>query len=593
MTKYHFVTTPVYETWSKTSLNLLAGEWCRIFKDENILNQFKYEIAEYHWDDRGKYFKDSEYLRRINSRVLTLLTDELNNYHKTNYPKKFWQILIGPWLHKFTHIIFDKYEVLSQINNTYELDNTYILNLNSENFVPTDTKMFTLFIRDDLWHHHIFSKILVNFFGIKYNFVDLDRKSESVNIQNLDKKVKKNSITNFLNKLDFISKKIFNPSKQKYFIKKSYLSTKSEIILNLYLNKSLTYNFHTPEQYFHIDKSRRNNFLKNLNQIDDKFFNVLIFMVKEQIPPIYLESFTELDKSLEKLEWPQNPEKIFTANAYEFDEYFKIYSAKKVINGSKLIIGQHGGAHGMGKWNLPEEHQIDISDNYLTWGWRTENKKVKDGFVFTHLKSKSLKYETKKKAIFITHPIERYSCKTQAWATGASQSYRYMNEHINFFNNLNDDIQKNFIFRVSKNADDLYKTHYINRIQKNFPNIEIDTRNLKLYEQLNNCKLACSSSNSTSFLQTLSMNYPTLIFWNNHYFELRESSIKYFEKLKSSGIFHTSAISASNHINSIWSDIDRWWKSDKVQESRKFFCDNYVKIKNNKNYQLSKFIKQI
>ena len=109
------------------------------------------------------------------------------------------------------------------------------------------------------------------------------------------------------------------------------MSTKSEIILNLYLNKSLTYNFHTPEQYFHIDKSRRNNFLKNLNQIDDKFFNVLIFMVKEQIPPIYLESFTELDKSLEKLEWPQNPEKIFTANAYEFDEYFKIYSAKKLL----------------------------------------------------------------------------------------------------------------------------------------------------------------------------------------------------------------------------------------------------------------------
>ena len=50
------------------------------------------------------------------------------------------------------------------------------------------------------------------------------------------------------------------------------------------------------------------------------------------------------------------------------------FTVQKIDEGSKLIIGQHGGAHGMGKWNLPEEHQIDISNNYLTWGWGTEKK---------------------------------------------------------------------------------------------------------------------------------------------------------------------------------------------------------------------------
>ncbi len=593
MTKYHFVTTPVYETWSKTSLNLLAGEWCRIFKDENILNQFKYEIAEYHWDDRGKYYKDSEYLRSINLRVLTLLTDELNNYHKTNYPKKFWHILIGPWLHKFTHIIFDKYEVLSEINNAYKPDNTYILNLNSENFVPTNTKMFTLFIRDDLWHHHIFSKILTNFFNINYNLIDFDTKNESLYLKFLDKKLKKSPITSFLKKFETLSKKLFNTNQHKYFVKNSYLSIKDEILLNLYLNKSLSFNLYTPENNFYINKLRRDNFIKNSNQFDDKFLNVLMFMIKEHMPSIYLESFNKLDMRLKNLKWPHDPKKIFTANAYEFDETFKLYSAKKVIDGSKLIIGQHGGAHGMGKWNLPEEHQIDISDNYLTWGWRTENKKVKDGFVFTNLESKGPRYQINKKGIFITHPIERYPCKTQAWPAGASQSYKYMNEHIDFFNNLDENIQKNFIFRVSKSADDLYKTNYIDRIKKSFPNIEIDTRNLKLLKQLNRCKLACSPYNSTSYLQTLLMNYPTMIFWNNKYFELRETSIKYFDKLKSAGIFHTSAISASNHINLVWGDIDTWWRSDKVQETRKFFCDRYTRIKNNKIYELNKFIKEI
>ena len=45
MTTFHLVTTPIYETWSKNSLNLLAGEWCKIFTDENVTNQFKYEIT--------------------------------------------------------------------------------------------------------------------------------------------------------------------------------------------------------------------------------------------------------------------------------------------------------------------------------------------------------------------------------------------------------------------------------------------------------------------------------------------------------------------------------------------------------------------
>ena len=593
MTTYHLVTTPIYETWSKTTPNLLAGEWCKIYQDNNITKEFQHKIAEYHWDDRDKYFKNSIYLREIQAQALIVLTNALNEYHVVKHPTRFWQILIGPWLHKFIHIIFDKYETLSKINQRYKINNSSVLNLKSKNFIPPDTEIFATFMRNDLWHHFIFSKILVNFFNIKHSLIKFDKINNKSNTIFTNSQTKKSLTYNFLNECDHFSKKIFNSKNHDYFIKNSYLSIQDEIKLNFFLNKSLTLNFFTPKNKCYIENLNRDHFLGNLDKFDDRFFKVLLFMIREQLPLIFLECFSELNSCLEKLKWPHNPKKIFTANSYEFDEYFKLYSAKNIIKGSKLIIGQHGGFFGMGKWNLPEEHQINVSDSFISWGWKTKNKKVKEGFVFTKKPHNFLGYKGNNKAIFITHPVERYTCKTQAWPAGASQSYKFINEHIEFFKNLPKKIQKKFVFRILKKTDDLMRTNYIDRIKDTFLDIAIDYGDVKLSKSLNDCKLACIAYNSTIYLQTLSMNFPTVIFWNESNFELNESTKECFDKLKLAGIFHTNPISASNHINSIWSNIDSWWESAKVQDARKFFCNKYAKIKNNNNQELKKLIEQI
>ena len=171
--------------------NILAGEWCKIYKDNNILKQYQYQIAEYHWDDRKKYFKDSIYLRDINAKTLVVLTDALNKYHKVNYPVRFWQILIGPWLHKFIHIVFDKYEILRQISDKYKIEKSFILKLNSENLAPLDTRMFIDLMRDDLWHHNIFSKMLENFFKIKHSFIDVKNIANKFNSKFKNSKIEK------------------------------------------------------------------------------------------------------------------------------------------------------------------------------------------------------------------------------------------------------------------------------------------------------------------------------------------------------------------------------------------------------------------
>ena len=229
---------------------------------------------------------------------------------------------------------------------------------------------------------------------------------------------------------------------------------------------------------------------------------------------------------------------------------------------------------------LKSTKSIYLITFYLGAG--SQKIKIKDGFIYTNLKNNPFKYQDNNKAIFISTPLERYSCKTQSWPAGASQSYKFMNEHIGFFKNLSKDIQNNFVFRILKKTDDLFKTNYVDRIEDNFRNIEIDYGDIKLSKVLNNFKLACIAYNSTTNLQTLSMNFPTVMYWNDSYFELNNSSKKYFEELKVARIFHTNHISASKHVNSIWNNIDPWWESDIVQNARKLFCANYAKVNNNK-----------
>ena len=71
---------------------------------------------------------------------------------------------------------------------------------------------------------------------------------------------------------------------------------------------------------------------------------------------------------VEKNNWPKSPKLIWSSNADRHDS-FKIYAASKIEQGSKLVIGQHGGHYGIGKWSFSEDHQIAIADRYYSWGW--------------------------------------------------------------------------------------------------------------------------------------------------------------------------------------------------------------------------------
>ena len=39
--------------------------------------------------------------------------------------------------------------------------------------------------------------------------------------------------------------------------------------------------------------------------------------------------------------------------------------------GAPLVIAQHGGHYGIGSFSSTEEHELKVSNKYLSWGWNS------------------------------------------------------------------------------------------------------------------------------------------------------------------------------------------------------------------------------
>ena len=80
-------------------------------------------------------------------------------------------------------------------------------------------------------------------------------------------------------------------------------------------------------------------------------------------------------------------------------------------------------------------------------------------------------------------------------------------------------------------------------------------------DSIANSRLVVSTYNATTFLETMALNIPTVIFWNPKHWELRDEAIDDFEDLKRVGILYHSPEACAKHVSAIWSDVSSWWRA--------------------------------
>lgn len=536
---------------------LFLNEGCKLSKTNK---RFKYElyknniVLNYKKTSPGK---DFYYILKIYELLLKTLTSRLNKIHNLNYSVESWRIIIGPWLFEFISIIYQNWKIIKYIKSNYLIKYVELAKFKKKNLNFKDYNDFSYSTLTDEFNNQIYEDLLNYFKKIKIKYFFSQKKKKKQN-----KKSVVDFILNFLNSLSLFVNLFQN---MKFFFHESYFNIIFNSLLYIRLGQFPTFFRSPPINGAFLRKKFRKN---NLDYQNNKFLNILNDLIFKYIPLSYIENFNKYQEKVQTINWPKNPQIIFSSNSFFHDDFFKIWLVNKKENfSSKFISGQHGGAFFNSRYHFYELHQKKISDQILTWGYKKEDI-YKPMFNFK-VANKYLEFNPQGNILFVDYELPRFVGPHFNKLSNLS----FISSKINFLENLRNNIRNKLIFRPYPSAD---TSEIIDRINKIDKFIKIDT-NKNIYVSLNNIRICIVNQNSTVFLETLNLNLPTIIYFDPNQDIIRNDAKLYFDLLKKVNIYFDNSTTAAKHLNNIWDQVDKWWYDKKTQNAINSFCDRYSK----------------
>ena len=322
---------------------------------------------------------------------------------------------------------------------------------------------------------------------------------------------------------------------------------------------------------------------KNFDDFDKYFFSTLPYCM----PKIYIENFEDI---ISQLHIQKFNFKYVTSEAWLSDSKLSIYlSYLKEIHGIKLIYNEHNYYEHPWIGSLVNR-ESKLCDIYLTLGWKSNNI---NNLVTGSSLAVNFQYKAKKKK---KHTITYISSGAAAKRPAFSSSYGWCAENAplyyifinNFFKTLSKELKSKILFRYYpiENTQELllYEQNYM--IEEDLlimkKNNDIKTQALKLMSE---SELVIVDYLSTSYIEALIMNVPTIFFWNRDTYFISEEYKDFFKNLCEVKICQTNPIEAAEHVQSIIKNPAKWWHSTEVQKARtEFLKKNFGKPENMLNY---------
>ncbi len=567
------VTTALEETWPAGDVPVLfLGEWCRLYERKLSWKERDTVVAPYHWDDRQKLYRDYMYLQELYEELLSELAAQLNAVHRVDHSLRYWRILVGPWLGYFIQMLFDRWSMLRHVLLDNEIVGVRVLQHPEGEQVPNDMGAFMPMFISDAWNESICGQIL-DWLGVPVEKVAKKNLAfpgggNGMGQVSAERRIK--------HRLAWLASHLSGMlcRDDEFFFISSYLGIEQDFRLQAKLGQlpKLWRPLAVPECPFEPDV-RRCQLGPAAN--NDEFASLARTLIPRQIPKAYLEGYRALVSLMENLPWPKKPQAIFTSNSFSGDDVFKAWAAQKVESGTPLVIGQHGGNYGMALWSFTEDHQIAIADHFLTWGW---NEPASSNVTpVGNLKgfAKSIVSDSAGVALLVEMALPRQSYHMYSVPVAAGQWLSYFDDQCRFVEVLPADLRAKLLVRLHPSD---FGHRQRQRWQAHFPDIQLDNGLRPMDRLLPKTRVYISTYNATTYLESLSLNFPTIMFWNPKHWDLRDSALPYFEKLKSVGIFHETPEGAARQMAAVWHDVPSWWHSDVVQAVRREFCERYAHI---------------
>ena len=551
---------------------LFAGEWC--FDKHTHLNRNQINIVNR--ETKRNIIKEGLICKKLYDRLLIDLIKNFSLHYKVNWSKKSWEIFLGPWLNRYVSIIYDRFNLIEYILENYNFKKIHLTKDVKFNLIEQDLISFRIKSQNEDWNFKLFSKIYLRYFDNK-DVIKIFK-----NRSNIKKEFGKNKNIS-LNIFNYFYKKIINSilsffknSLNLVFYKTFFNNRK--LILNILFQKNKLY---YPYDFdYKISKVNRLSEKRNLkiksNYKLSKIEKVLRELVYEFLPFYYLELINDLKYLNKNLVLPpEQGSKIFTANALWHDGVFKFWLANAISKQSKLNYFQHGCNYGVTKFSYAENMEVKLSDKFFSWGWGSENKKVKKFYCIKTLFLEKYKKNTSSKVLIILSNPHNFTSYHSTGMITTKRTYIYYRMIENICKKIL--YKKNFFLRLAPN--DKKSFNFENKLGKLYKKINFEKNKKNFFDTVKDYSLIVHTWDSTCFLETISLDKPSVIILSRKLYKgfIKKSALKYYKKLEKAKILFNSESDLFNFLEKKNFNIDEWWNNTKTKQAKKFFCDRYCK----------------
>lgn len=594
-----YISSSLYKIWPKNSKSnnyFTSDPYCRyqILK-KNIIKSNFIKCSDYTRTDREEMQKAVDYVQMKYEKFIPILTLKLNAANKVNYSSIFWKKYLSQALIRHITILHDFF-TRTENNFFPEQQRFNIISTDSYIFSNTYEDQFELLVSSEIGQEMLFS-MYVNLFypNSQELLVNLDVSAKKIISNKFNDKIKKiyNKTWIFFYhirlefKFKLILLKIFKIITSLFrnrvvvgfldvfYSEKYQLEILKQGKLKLNFINFININFKDTI----IDKETRKQLTNILSNNLDKFDKYFFYTLQYLLPTSFLENFNQFKIKSEILFSKYPNLKHIVSEGWQSNTYSSFMLAYCSLKNIKHYYSEHTGFFHMYIGNVVDQ-KSKIADFYLSTGWNST--KIKNLIPLASLYNYNVKNEIKNvkgyDILYITNSNESRMYQYGGfYSTMEVNAFKHMNLIKSFFNNLNNEVLKKISIRdhpvqyqnkrLCYDKNSFCGNNYI-RVNRAVSDYEIGKR---AKDQILFSKFVIIDSISTSYLECLFMNIPSIFFLNLNSNYLNSQYNDFFDELIEAKICWTCPFEAAKFVNSIHQNIDLWWTSDKVQSARNNF----------------------
>lgn len=256
----------------------------------------------------------------------------------------------------------------------------------------------------------------------------------------------------------------------------------------------------------------------------------------------------------------------------------KLFLARCVEAGERIVSVQHGGLNAIMQENRYEEEIIFKPYTLFSWGWKHYGGYAVDAVPLpSPLLSRHADghRETGDRLIVVGEYAPLFANRLKSMPTPL-QNLVYRRNLDAFFGNVPEELRSRVDYRPYLNETAALQNRAW--LGNRFPWLgELAGDGEEFHARMLNCRLFVHSYPGTTFNLAMAANVPSLCFWHADAWRMAPEAHELMEAFRGAGVLFEGGGDCAEAAADLFDHVQEWWNGSEIQEIRLNYCDRFAR----------------